>query len=177
MVPRVGLEPTSLSALVFETSMFTNFIIWGLVFISILKNFWINLLTHYVCYYTSFFNFVQQLFGAVSRNRTHILELRRLLPYPLDHRRWRKRWDSNPRYQLRYDGLVDRWFQPLIHTSIRSYSHHLPHHLLPAIHFRTHGLIANVEPWCRLSDSNRRPIAYKAIALPTELKRHLFHHN
>lgn len=25
--------------------------------------------------------------------------------------------------------------------------------------------------WCRLSDSNRRPIAYKAIALPTELKR------
>ncbi len=62
MVPRVGLEPTSLSALVFETSMFTNFIIWGLVFISILKNFWINFLTHHVCYYTSFFNFVQQLF-------------------------------------------------------------------------------------------------------------------
>src|SRR5690606_26234789 len=27
------------------------------------------------------------------------------------------------------------------------------------------------ERWCRLSDSNRRPIAYKAIALPTELKR------
>jgi hypothetical protein len=27
------------------------------------------------------------------------------------------------------------------------------------------------EEWCRLSDSNRRPIAYKAIALPTELKR------
>jgi hypothetical protein len=25
--------------------------------------------------------------------------------------------------------------------------------------------------WCRLSDSNRRPIAYKASALPTELKR------
>lgn len=26
--------------------------------------------------------------------------------------------------------------------------------------------------WCRQSDSNRRPIAYKAIALPTELCRH-----
>jgi hypothetical protein len=25
--------------------------------------------------------------------------------------------------------------------------------------------------WCRLSDSNRRPTAYKAVALPTELKR------
>src|SRR5690606_28823798 len=25
--------------------------------------------------------------------------------------------------------------------------------------------------WCRLSDSNGRPIAYKAIALPTELER------
>ena len=31
LVPKVGLEPTSLWALVFETSMFTNFIIWGLV--------------------------------------------------------------------------------------------------------------------------------------------------
>src|SRR3546814_9508704 len=25
--------------------------------------------------------------------------------------------------------------------------------------------------WCRLSDSNRRPTAYKAVALPTELSR------
>src|SRR3546814_8689247 len=28
-----------------------------------------------------------------------------------------------------------------------------------------------VFPWCRLSDSNRRPTAYKAVALPTELSR------
>ncbi len=28
--------------------------------------------------------------------------------------------------------------------------------------------------WCHLSDSNRRPIAYKAIAPPTELKWHVF---
>src|SRR5690606_7149954 len=26
--------------------------------------------------------------------------------------------------------------------------------------------------WCRLSDSNRRPTAYKAVALPAELSRH-----
>jgi hypothetical protein len=26
--------------------------------------------------------------------------------------------------------------------------------------------------WCRMSDSNRRPTAYKAVALPTELIRH-----
>ncbi len=30
--------------------------------------------------------------------------------------------------------------------------------------------------WCRLSDSNRRPTAYKAVALPTELKRRLGNH-
>ena len=27
-------------------------------------------------------------------------------------------------------------------------------------------------PWCRLTDSNRRPTAYKAAALPAELSRH-----
>src|SRR5690349_21251944 len=29
--------------------------------------------------------------------------------------------------------------------------------------------------WCRQSDSNRRPTAYKAVALPTELCRHVAH--
>lgn len=27
--------------------------------------------------------------------------------------------------------------------------------------------------WCRLSESNGRPTAYKAVALPTELRRHV----
>ena len=33
------------------------------------------------------------------------------------------------------------------------------------------GRVGKNARWCRLSDSNRRPTAYKAVALPTELKR------
>ena len=33
-------------------------------------------------------------------------------------RRWRRRRDSNPRYRIyQYDGLANRWFQPLTHVS------------------------------------------------------------
>src|SRR5690606_6720883 len=32
--------------------------------------------------------------------------------------RWRRRRDSNPRYRIyQYDGLANRWFQPLTHVS------------------------------------------------------------
>jgi len=31
------------------------------------------------------------------------------------------------------------------------------------------------EYWCRLSESNGRPTAYKAVALPTELNRQDLH--
>ena len=31
---------------------------------------------------------------------------------------WRRRRDSNPRYRIyQYDGLANRWFQPLTHVS------------------------------------------------------------
>src|SRR3546814_1267949 len=33
-------------------------------------------------------------------------------------RPWRRRRDSNPRYRIyQYDGLANRWFQPLTHVS------------------------------------------------------------
>src|SRR6476469_9401517 len=35
-----------------------------------------------------------------------------------DGLRWRRRRDSNPRYRIyQYDGLANRWFQPLTHVS------------------------------------------------------------
>jgi hypothetical protein len=44
----------------------------------------------------------------------------------------------------------------------------------PAAFFRTLLRVATlIQNWCRLWDSNSRPTAYKAVALPTELNRQI----
>ena len=58
------------------------------------------------------------------RNQREILSLL-CLPIP-PWRRWRKRWDSNPRDAFTSNGLVDRRFQPLSHAS---YKHNILYYL------------------------------------------------
>ena len=89
--------------------------------------------------------------GAHGRTRTCNHRLRRTMLYPVELRArnvWRVEWDSNPRWLLT---------TPVFKTGALSLSAIYP---------------AKTCEWCWLGDSNPRPTAYKAVALPTELSQH-----
>src|SRR5437868_6466488 len=65
--------------------------------------------------------------GPFSRGQSEVGESRRTPPFlavdfserlRIQTTTWRRRRDSNPRYRIyQYDGLANRWFQPLTHVS------------------------------------------------------------